>query len=363
MIGGQNRAVRFNADNALVTATDQATKVWDLGSFGGEVASLDHGGTVDTVAYGPEGVIATVGQDGLVKLWDAGTGEGGAVLDAGHGTVNAVGFDRSGDRVVLGHADGTTSLWATADGAAIATLAGPQDFISGVALSPDGQLVAASSGDGAVTVWEASSGAVVTTLGEGAVGEGWLEGPIVFGADGSLLATVTSDGMVRLWDPRSGEQRRDLPHTDSWVTGVGFDAGRSRFVTVTLEGIVRYWDGATGDGLGSVTLDNGPIPVLDVTISPDGLLLSAVDERDAVTLWDGRDGTRIVTVDGYGDSYRATSSDRRSLASVADDGTVVIRHLLTTPQDACELVAAEVTRAELVLALRGTAVEACTTLE
>ena len=49
----------------------------------------------------------------------------------------------------------------------------------------------------------------------------------------------------------------------------------------------------------------------------------------------------------------AFSPDRIHLDTADEDGTVLIRHLVLTPADACNIVALELTRADLITALGG----------
>jgi len=58
----------------------------------------------------------------------------------------------------------------------------------------------------------------------------------------------------------------------------------------------------------------------------------------------------------------AFSPDGGRLATVAADGTVVIRHLVLQPEDACALIAGEVTADDLAVTLGDMTPQACTNL-
>ena len=63
----------------------EQVKLWDVGTRE-EVASLPHGGRVESVSFSPDGAILAWGsEDGAIKLWDVDSREEVASLE-GHTT-------------------------------------------------------------------------------------------------------------------------------------------------------------------------------------------------------------------------------------------------------------------------------------
>jgi WD40 repeat protein len=69
-----------------------------------------------------------------------------------------------GRLVASGGEDGTVRLWEASSGRLLATLQGHTGAVGSVALSSDGRLVASGGDDGTVRLWEAKSGTCLRTL-------------------------------------------------------------------------------------------------------------------------------------------------------------------------------------------------------
>ena len=145
-------------------------------------------------------------QDGTVRLWDPATGAEQATLTGHDGTVNAVAFSPDGRLLASAGDDGTVRLWDPATGAEQATLTGHDGRVYAVAFSPDGRRLASAG--------ERRDGAAVGPGHRRRAGHPHrprrLVTAVAFSPDGRRLASAGNDGTVRLWDPATGAEQATL---------------------------------------------------------------------------------------------------------------------------------------------------------
>jgi len=151
-------------------------------------------GTVNEIAFSPDGRLLAVASSLGIYLYDAGTLEEVRFIQT-DAWITSVAFSPDGERLASGSADRTVRLWRVADGALLRTLEGHTYGVWSVAFSPDGELLASGSEDGTVRLWRVADGAPLRTL-EGHTAWVWS---VAFSPDGELLASGSEDGTVRLW--------------------------------------------------------------------------------------------------------------------------------------------------------------------
>jgi WD40 repeat protein/DNA-binding SARP family transcriptional activator len=115
----------------------------------------ENGGTT-SLAFAPNGTLATGTNAGLVQLWNPSTGHSiGHPLLAAAAPIASIAFDRSGQQfATAGGADGGLKLWFTSslqqDGA---TLDPEQGTAGNAEFTPNGQLLLAVNANGQGSVW------------------------------------------------------------------------------------------------------------------------------------------------------------------------------------------------------------------
>ena len=267
------------ASNAIVMALQSDPRLESV---------LSQKNWVLSVAFGPDGTVASGGEDGTVQLRrrvESGLMAIGEPLQAHKGWVRsiALGPDRT---LASAGDDGTVRLWRLGTSGATPIgepLQGHKGWVSCIAFGPDGTLASAGE-DGTVRLWRlGKTGA--TPLGQPLQGHRGTVWSVAFGPGGTL-ASGSEDGTVRLW--RLGKSGATplglhLQGHKGWVRSVAFSPDGT-LASGGADG-VRLWrlggSGATPLGEPLQAHKGG---VRSVAFGPDGNLASGGDDG-TVRLW------------------------------------------------------------------------------
>jgi WD40 repeat protein len=312
-------AVAFSPDGRRLASVSQdgTVKVWDVAT-GQEFLSLKGH---DSVAFSPDGRrLASVGQDETVKIWDAATGQEFRTLKGHRTWVMSLAFSPGGGRLASASSDQTVKLWDVATGQESLTLKGHTGTVTSVVFSPDGRRVASAGRDGTVRVWGATTEREFFTL-KGHTGEA---ASVAFSPDGRRLASAGQDQTVKVWDATTGQESFTLKGHTGAVTSVAFSPDGRRVASASADQTVKLWDVATRHQ--SLTLNGHTGAVTSVAFSPDGRCLASASADQTVKLWDAAIGQQALTFKGYARWMNglAFSPDSRWLAFVGKGQTVQI---------------------------------------
>jgi polar amino acid transport system permease protein len=294
----------LSADGSLVAAGAQDGKVylWDIQSNWTLHKLPGHTGPVVSVAFNPSGsTLFSASRDGTVRLWDistllnpgAGSGQAERVLEVPGGKpLRGASLAANGATLATLGEDGVVNIWDVATGQVLRSIGPHEKARRVVTLSPDGARVAA--GDGAnIQIWDARSGEPVGRL-EGywedeATQEEWLghKGEVTalaFSPDGELLVSGSTDKTILFWDPESGRVIGSGEGHYASITRLVFNQEGNSVLSGSADNKAKTW--RVPGGKVSATFIGHLGTVKGVAYGSDAATILSAGDDGTVRLWD-----------------------------------------------------------------------------
>jgi Tol biopolymer transport system component len=289
-------------------------------------------------------LIATSGEDGSARLWDAPTGQQLREFDQGSFWGD---WSPDGTRLVFAEGVGAYALnvWNITTGEKLATLSVPEDeygspqFLT-MGWSPDGSFIAAAAfrpgTPQAVYVWDAETTELVSTLEtDDACMQGWPR----WSPDSSRLATgciFVESGIntpARIWDLASGKELMALESDYGWTYRTVWSPDGTRILVTYENGAAQIWDVATGEPILTFTEHQGGV---DGEWSPDGTLIASTDfAEQVVKIWNSKTGEVLFSFSVPGAPLTIGWSPDGTYIIVTGDGLnePVIKRVWHSPEE------------------------------
>lgn len=358
------RSLQFSPDGKILAAGsgDGTILLWDTALFQSQTINA-HGAPVTAMAFSPDGrILASGASDETIKLWDVATHFQKPRTFRGQvGAVWSLAFSPDG-LLASGTRDSTVKVWVGKEENARNTVTNLYSREWGnFTFSPDSKLIAAGCKGQTVRVW------AVETLEEKAVLPGAMFA-VAFSGDGKSLLVSSLNEAPAWWDLET-KTSRPLPSYNGKIEGkvpcvdisadrrtgaLGFVNGNIQIVEIESGCVVATFHAHDG-GVGSVAfspsgdklvsggrdksvavwdvrtqtkLQSSPEhrgSVCAVAISPSGTILASGCNANTIKFWNAADMTKSVASMPYHKSViRALcfAPDEKTLASGSEDNTV-----------------------------------------
>ena len=301
-----------------------------------------HSSWVVAVAWEPDGSrIASAGGDGLVRVWEAETGNT-LLTYRGHRwrfekvnmppTIYNLGWSPEGLRLASA-GDGTkVYVWDAATGQTLTIYEGHSGLLPNVfalAWSPDGKRIVSACSvigiDKTIHIWDAATGQKLLHYDSH---YGLLPNfsvlALAWSPDGTRIASTCGDKTIRIWNATNGNHISNLKVRSEWVSSLAWSPDSKRLALTNPNHIAQVWDVQTGELL--VTYRGHTDSVRNVAWSPDGNRLATASNDATVQIWNPVSGTHIYTYRGHAKwaTSLAWSPDGTCIASASNDMTVQI---------------------------------------
>jgi RNA polymerase sigma factor (sigma-70 family) len=300
--------------------------------------------------------------DGMIRRWDAATGNALSTTDAYAGEIS-VARTPDGRSIVVLDSNGRLDVWDVATGRITKTLQTPGRAKHELLFTPDGKHLLIAAQTGPSTIWDLSAGKQVGEFApppklDPKADEYWW-GTLCFSPDGRQLVASKFGRGTRMWtwpqrkilwqhakemecfgfpdadtlvcgdwhnpieirDPRTGAVRRTI--AAGGVSDVAYSHDRRRMVTASLDGAWRLRDAATGAVLKEI---KGWQCVWSVAFSPSGWLLAVAGDK-SVRVYDTASWQEIARFDGHEGTVRTVffgRDDATLISASSEDGTALV---------------------------------------
>jgi len=269
-------------------------------------------------AYSPDGKqLAVVIPNGTVKIFDSATGKQLPFSGQVDATFR-VAFSPDGKRLITVASNNTPKIWDSTTGKEIVSFTGHTDIVSSAVFNPSGTRLLTASDDRTARVWDAATGEPLLVL---ANHPEWVVSA-TYSPDGQRIATL-SGNEAYIWNAHSGERLLTLAGHKNLIYALAFSPDGTRLATGSLDRKIIVWDVNTGKELFTLSGHTGAI--VDVIFAQDGQFLLSSSNDGTVRLWDIRPSRELLTVSKENSKGQITfNRDSNLLANSEGTGTVNI---------------------------------------
>jgi len=297
-------------------------------NFNEAVLSLDVSPNSSTIACGT--------QDGIVRLFDAATGNDVGNFIGHANSVTSCCFVGL-QRLVSASLDCTLSVWDVSGGHRVHHLTGHRRPVTCCTPVPSSQQIVSVSLDCLAILWNIKSGDEVARFKSGTR----PYNTVACDLTGRLVALGGWDCLIKVWDILTNKRHAVLKGHESSIRAVAFSPSGSHIVSSALLGDVYVWAVASGTQVGKFSF--GALALNSIRYTADGMQMIGACTDSSVKVWSGtlgqacgtfsdstseHDWALSVAVDMKGEFVYVGYHSGRVVAFLYQSGEVSKRHHL-----------------------------------
>ncbi|MGL4501820.1 MAG: WD40 repeat domain-containing protein, partial [Planktothrix sp.] len=297
------KSVAVSPDGRIIASGsfDQTIKLWDLQRGELKKTLEEHTGTVTSVQFSPDGILASASflPDGTIKLWEVDGEQNKVELKStlrGNDWVAlaiwSIAFNKDGKYLASGHnVDSTIKVWDVQQKKIIATLRGHVWAVHAVIFHPHDGSIISSSLDGTIKIWNPERGQLIHTL----VGPlGWLSPAqawfsrdvevysLAMSSDGKILASGGTEDVIKIWRWPDRQLQQTLKGHSDTIQAVAISPDGNTLASGGRDHTIRIWDLTTGK---TQQILGHSDTVNSLAFSPDGQALISGSQDKTIKIW------------------------------------------------------------------------------
>lgn len=313
-ISKNGRIVASNGDPGFV-------RIWDA-TTGAEFARLPSSRVRD-LDFAPDSAsLAVADSEGLVRVFSVPKGE--LLAENRHAkAVHTVRFDRTSTRLLTASADQTARLWTidpTAHRLAESqVLIGHGNEVASAAFDTEGQRAVTACHDSVVRVFDLASGDELQRF-----EFGQRIDAATFDGSGRRVLVRTVDGRVSVWD-LDGSRATVTLRQRSFARAVCFTSDGQQLVTGDDDGHAVVFNARDGQSIPR-TLPKLDASVRAVDVDPKSRRVLMATESGEVAFYNLQNGARVGSLVGHQKNVHTArfASDGERVVTASDDGTAAV---------------------------------------
>ena len=215
--------------------------VWEWQSESYVLKQQGHYFDMNTLSFSQDGQnVATGGEDGKVKVWNARSGFCFVTFGEHSASVSGVEFAKQGQVLFTASLDGTVRAYDLVRYRNFRTFTSPTPVqFSSLAVDPSGEVVCAGSQDSfEIFMWSVQTGKLLDVL----TGHTAPIGSLAFSPSGAQLASASWDNTVRTWSVFGRSRATEPFQLSAEVLSVTYRPDGKEIACSTLDGQITFFD-------------------------------------------------------------------------------------------------------------------------